>query len=579
MEVDECSGENHERQIVNSIGGFVRKVDDMKRLHRFLVLGCESPTYYIGERLLGIENATAITNLLKDGKGVQVVNDIRRYSIEGRTVKQNPIMLALALCARTSDLATKRRAYEVLPEVCRIPTHLFMFIGYCQTFSSLNGEQTTGWGRAHRNAIKKWYISNSKKDPMKLATNITKYQKREGWSHRDVARLMHLKPTGQDVCEELGVMMRYVARGWNKVVEVYCSQDTGEPHIINGESTNAVLQFLRAVENVKGMTAADELEVVQFICNHNLVREHIPTQCLNSVEVWRALLTNMPMKAMIQSLGKMTSVGLLNEHNVIALDMVCKRLRDWRMLKNARLHPLNVLFAWKTYKNGRGYVGKLRWTPNGDIVNALEEALYLSFKHVESTKKRHLLAIDVSVEMSDVSCASKPFITPCFASAVMAMVVAKTESDHHFVAFSDRIVPLTINENITLNQVLHAMASVPGRERSLLGQGLDAKASVPIPMGGTDCALPMLYAIENNLAVDVFVVYTDCETRTVTMQPSAALKQYRRHSGIRDAKLIVVNMTSNGFTFADPDDPGMFDMAGFDCDAPQVMREFILGDI
>ena len=51
------------------------------------------------------------------------------------------------------------------------------------------------------------------------------------------------------------------------------------------------------------------------------------------------------------------------------------------------------------------------------------------------------------------------------------------------------------------------------------------------------------------------------------------------NSGIRDAKLIVVAMASNGFTIADPDDPGMFDMVGFDSAAPRVMSEFILGNI
>ena len=559
MEVDGGFGENQERQMVNSIDGLVWKVDDMKRLHRFLVLGCESPTYYIEERQLGMENATAILNLLRDGKGVQVVNDIRQYSIEGRTVKQNPIMFALALCARRGDLTTKRRAYEVLPEVCRIPTHLFMFIDYCQTFSSLNGQQTTGWGRAHRNAIKKWYISNSKKDPMRLATNITKYQKRGGWSHRDVARLMHLKPDGQDVCEELRVMMKYVVQGWKEVREVYFRPGTDVPHMNTEEGTNKVLQFLRVVENVKGMTAEHESEVVEFINNYNLVREHIPTQCLNSFEVWRALLTRMPMKAMIRNLGKMTSVGLLNERNQIPVDMVCNKLRDLRMLKNARIHPFDVLVALKIYMDGHGDKGKLTWTPNEDILKALEEAFYFSFKHVESTGKRYLLAIDVSGSMSYVGCAGTPCITPRVASAAMSMVVAKTESDHHFVAFSDRIIPLMIDQDMTLDEVMGAMAL--------------------IPMGGTDCALPMLYAIENKLEVDVFVVYTDCETRTVTMQPSAALKRYREHSGISDAKLIVVAMTSNGFTIADPDDPGMFDIAGFDSAAPQVMREFILGNI
>lgn len=108
-------------------------------------------------------------NLLQAEKGVDVVNEILKYSLEGRTVKQNPIMLALAMCARHRDLLTKRRAYEVVPQVCRIPTHLFMFVDLCKTMSS----PTTGWGRAHRKAMKKWYTS---KEPMKLALDITKFR-------------------------------------------------------------------------------------------------------------------------------------------------------------------------------------------------------------------------------------------------------------------------------------------------------------------------------------------------------------------------------------------------------------------
>ena len=31
-------------------------------------------------------------------------------------------------------------------------------------------------------------------------------------------------------------------------------------------------------------------------------------------------------------------------------------------------------------------------------------------------------------------------------------------------------------------------------------------------MGGTDCAQPMIHAKQKKLKVDVFIVYTDCET-------------------------------------------------------------------
>ena len=98
-------------------------------------------------------------------------------------------------------------------------------------------------------------------------------------------------------------------------------------------------------------------------------------------------------------------------------------------------------------------------------------------------------------------------------------------------------------------------------------------------MGGTDCAQPMLWAIKKNTPVDVFIVYTDCETWAGAVHPSEALKKYRKEMKIDDAKLIVCAMSSNGFTLADPNDSGMLDMAGFDSAAPLVINNFVTGFI
>ena len=51
---------------------------------------------------------------------------------------------------------------------------------------------------------------------------------------------------------------------------------------------------------------------------------------------------------------------------------------------------------------------------------------------------------------------------------------------------------------------------------------------------------------------------------------------YRRASGI-DARLIVVGMVSNGFSIADPADPGMLDVVGFDTATPQLISDFARG--
>jgi 60 kDa SS-A/Ro ribonucleoprotein len=59
------------------------------------------------------------------------------------------------------------------------------------------------------------------------------------------------------------------------------------------------------------------------------------------------------------------------------------------------------------------------------------------------------------------------------------------------------------------------------------GQRLDdvVRAVSDLPFGGTDCALPMLHAIDRKLAVDVFVVYTDSETWAGAVHPFQALQQ------------------------------------------------------
>ncbi|CAB4038909.1 60 kDa SS-A Ro ribonucleo -like [Paramuricea clavata] len=167
----------------------------------------------------------------------------------------------------------------------------------------------------------------------------------------------------------------------------------------------------------------------------------------------------MPMTAMIRNLNKMTAIGLLEENNE-QVQLVCENLRNEDLLKKARIHPFNVLLALKQYESGRGDKGSLTWKAIPIITKALEDAFYLSFKNVEPTGKRHMLAMDVSGSMQCGGCVGSPSIQPHVASAAMAMVTARTEDDHIFVAFSHTIVPMNINSHMRLEEVLKAASSV-----------------------------------------------------------------------------------------------------------------------
>ena len=164
-----------------------------------------------------------------------------------------------------------------------------------------------------------------------------------------------------------------------------------------------------------------------------------------------------------------------------------------------------------------------------------------------------MLALDVSGSMSCGRVAGVPGLTPRVASAAMALITAAVEPNHTFTAFCDKMVPVSISPRQRLDDVIRRTDNMP--------------------FGGTDCGLPMLYALRKQIPIDVFVVLTDSETWAGKVHPVQALQGYRQRMGI-PAKLIVAGMVSNGFTIADPKDAGMLDVVGFDTAAPQLMSDF-----
>ncbi|XP_051854689.1 RNA-binding protein RO60 isoform X1 [Antechinus flavipes] len=524
----------NEKQVTNSASGHIWQVTDMNRLHRFLCFGSEGGTYCIKEQKLGLENAEALIRLIEDGKGCDVIQEIKTFSQEGRTAKPEPLLFALAICSQCSDINTKQAAFKAVSEVCQIPTHLFTFI---QFKKDLKESMKCGmWGRALRKAVADWYNG---KNGMALALAITKYKQRNGWSHKDLLRLSHLKPSN----EGLAIVTKYVTKGWKEVQEAYKDKALSP-------ETEKLLKYLEAVERVKH--TKDELEVIHLIEEHKLVREHLLTNHLKSKEVWKALLQEMPLTALLRNLGKMTANSVL-EPGSSEVSSVCERLCNDKLLKKARIHPFHVLVALKTYKTGHGLRGKLKWIPDEDILKALNTAFYKTFKTVEPTGKRFLLAVDVSGSMDQRVLGS--ILNASTIAAAMCMVVVRTEKDSHIIAFSHEMVPCPVTMDMTLCQVLKVMDE--------------------IPMGCTDCSLPMIWAQKTNTVADIFIVFTDNETYFGSVHPAMALRDYRMKMDI-PAKLIVCGMTSNGFTIADPDDRGMLDMCGFDTGALDVIRNFTM---
>src|SRR5439155_22972094 len=381
-------------QAPNSAAGFAWTVDAWTRLRRFLVLGSEGGSYYASESTLTRENARAGEECAAEN-GPRAVAEIVRVSREGRAPKNDPALYALALAAGAREVETRRAALATLPEVARTGTHLFQFATFVEGFR--------GWGRALRRAVGGWYAAQ----PVDaLAYQAVKYRQRAGVTHRDLLRLAHpARRVGAgnpelDVSDEHARLFEWIVRG---------GETDGLPRLVDG--------FVRAHE------AATSRETAQLVREYRLPREALKPEHLTSPEVWEALLEEMPMTALIRNLATMARVGVLAPGSDGTAKAVVQ-LGDAERIRRARVHPIAVLAAVRTYASGRGARGRGEWNPVREIVDALDAAFYAAFGNVEATGKRLMLALDVSASMTGGWVAGVPGLSPRDASAALALVTA-----------------------------------------------------------------------------------------------------------------------------------------------------------
>lgn len=501
-----------EDQVQNDAGGYVFGITPQQQLDRFLMLGTLKGTYYANAKELTVRNLDVIKQLIEDDYKY-VVDRVVEISRAGRAPKNDPALYVLAMVAACNNEIGRVYALMNAHEVARTATHLFKFLNYVQSMR--------GWGRALKDAVGDWY---TRKNDHQLLYQVLKYRNREGWTHKDVLRKAHPVPksafqndlfkwiTSDEIGEYLYASKLFV--GYNKVQK-----------------------------------ETDAVEIADDVIEYHLTREMIPNQHLKNPLVMQALLQDMPLTALLRNLANMAGIGLLVPGNWDVIETVCAKLSDEEAIKKARIHPLSVYQALRIYENGsnRNY----RWEPVGRVVEELNDTFYKSFHYVEGSGKRFLLGLDVSGSMSQGT--SIEGVCARDASAVMAMSLVHSEPRISTMAFASEFQNFNLHKRMSLNEVVTAMRS--------------------LNFGRTDCALPMIHALNNGMEIDTFVIFTDNETWCGKVHPYEALNTYRKHTGI-DAKLIVCAMTSTEFSIADPNDAGMLDIVGLDTNVPALITEF-----
>ena len=709
-------------QVPNNAGGFVWQISDREQVIRYLIIGSEGGNYYQTPQQVSSTAASCVLRMTRTPDNFKwLIDTIRDVSISGRAAKQEPTLLALATAIVFAPTpTTKTEALNAVKDCVRILTHMYLLIGYIKIFSkaghptlTVAGERNpppvtgSGIGRGIRRVFGEYFYSRS---GIEIANLITKYQNREGWTIKDVLTLIHINPSQmKDDGGRLAIDHVFNTKEDFEQILAAAPQST--------EPTKTLFNAIKEIHTIVLRSASaqqQELDRIAHLINQvGLCREQLPSQLFKHKKVWEALLTSkgangkgkgMPLTALIRNLGKLSTaeIGIITPTTTTptptpsSVTAICDRITDAQDIKHSRIHPYTILVAMLTYQNGQGDKGSLKWTPNTQVIAALDKAFKLAFQNITPTGKRIKIALDVSGSMSSAFCTGSPVVNCATGSVAMmittlyaerrtasaaepvaggqtplwktiqlpdgrtlyentktnecqftkpaslasggiapgaatraelaplggatpggipqykatkkylglpedqpAAAATRSSSSYSYYGYNTPPPPAYLPElypppatpsNVTIcafsntltdltNAIVGYMDATADPATGLPTMTIaDALSLVNLPFSATDCSLPMIHALKNKEPVDAFVIYTDSETYMGKIHPQAALEEYRQATGI-DAKLIVVGMTSNCLTIADPKDINTLNLAGFDTATPRLINDFISGGL
>lgn len=451
--------------VQNNAGGYGFQITPQERLERFILIGSEGGTYYVGEQKLTEENAKSILSLIKSD-GLNVVSTVVDFAINSRAPKADAGLFVLALAASFGDQATKNAAYQAVSNVCRTSTHLFTFLA--------NVQNLRGWSRGLRKAVARFYTTKSVDQ---LAYQIVKYRNRAGFTHADALRLSHPKADNA-----------YVNNLFKFAVGKLSEAETGQP----------LVQAYGKAQTAKGA------ELISLISEGKLTWEMIPTSELNNSDVLKALLPNMPMMALIRNLNRFAKAGL-TKGNSDTVKAIVTKLTDPTYVAKSGMHPVNVINSMLTYSSGRGVKGDSTWEVNQNIVDALQITFELALKAIVPTNKKILIGVDISGSMS--AAVNGMQMNASQIANILAITILKSEKNAELVWFDTQLQTPTFGRRSSVDEILR---------KSPTG-------------GGTDCAQPIIYAANNLQSYDAILILTDSETWAGPRHGFEVLASYRKN--------------------------------------------------
>ncbi|XP_071442091.1 RNA-binding protein Ro60-like [Hetaerina americana] len=514
-------------------------------------------------------------------------------------------IFVLAACSRAEGPA-RSEAFSAAAEL-QSPEDILLFIKYATDLTPNH----KGWGAGIRRAIKGWYVDQC--GSMELAEKVTRIRQRHSWSHKDVLKLVHLKP--KDPVQAM--VFGYVMFDLQKLHEHFKKVPDTEPLQMEA---NFVMKYLEAADQLRKLRipkGSNEdcnqvLEAVDLIKTHKFTVEHCDDTMLLAPKIWEAALEHMTFWQLLVYLpilrfNRVTKAGC--ELTKIIVNNLKSTLDALTHSSDSKIHPpvspALVLISMQTYRRKHSEVVPTKlWfkthalmgeivaskseavatvakdnqnkshgepkhprppkdmsKPNSKILELMGKILVASIKQMKPTQKRFIFGVG---NIRDKVSLINPYVVSFEAAALIYMCLEAAEADGSVKGYA---VPV---DGKACRKFRNAGSSLSNCVREIMQE----MSTDPINVDGW-----LDWLSNEKCSADVIVLVADevlADNRSAERLKTSFIN-YKKTLMLPEAKLVIVSLVSKNLPECSYFHDDTLMVHGFDSNLPFIIQHFAQG--
>lgn len=295
-----------------------------------------------------------------------------------------------------------------------------MFLKYCARLNAtlrVDNANGKGFGRGMRNLVKRWY---GKYSTVELADMFGEHRGLYKWTHKDVLTLAHLNPKLRRTSSD--TTTNAAAENETSPEVLIDRENVLRFNFRNGQD---YLKYLNELEQPLGegalrmkalqqfKTNESTTEAVRQIQSNRFKLNQTPAHLLERMEIWEALLPNLKLNELLDSLFTLKDLGFLNPDRPFAKKYVKAMTRNLSDIST--ICPIQVFMMKRLYEKNERYLAKTKklhyakkMVKRGVQINeALTKQLNFLFEQSTTSGKRGPINYFIAMDLRPKSTASK----------------------------------------------------------------------------------------------------------------------------------------------------------------------------